>query len=411
MYHCNLKVFTVGLTPDTLEILKNVRPLEKFMHTFYDAAGGIPDLSNEHDAVLIADDKSGITPREMRAAAGERNMCILCTQAPEKFSAETLALLNDIWTDVSSPEMLRFRFGLLQNHIKAKKDLWMTKTLLDDTIEALPDMIWYKNIDGIHMKVNNTFCDVVQKPKSDVEGFDHCHIWNVSRELFDKGTFSCQKSDNETIGTKRPTISEEKVMMDQSLHTLKTYKAPILSEYGDSVLGTVGIARDVTVEYAYRDQILEMAHTDYLTGFANRRYMYEYVNARRGNKKLTVLFCDIDKFKKINDQFGHLIGDAALIAVSRAMKEIFGDAFLVRPGGDEFFAIFTKGQDTSALPEQVAELNERLKSTAINGVNLTVSAGAASTDSPHVSLDELINRSDIALYKAKQQGNGLFCAG
>lgn len=409
MYRCNLKIFTVGLAQEAVATLRRAAPLERFKHFFKELEAEVVEPFAElTDAAVIFDEESGMTAQSARLAAGSKNICIMCAKEPSKLPADTLALLDDVWPKPLSQEMAAFCFARLQKRLKTEKDLWMANTYLNDTIETLPDMIWYKEINGIHLKVNEAFCGVVKKPKSDVEGFDHCHIWNVSHELFDKGVFSCQKSDNETIEKRRTTVSEEKVMKDDSLHILKTYKSPVISEDGKSVLGTVGIARDVTIEYKYRDQILHMAHTDYLTGFANRRYMYEYMEETRGGGGLTVLFCDIDSFKRINDEHGHLIGDAAIIAVAHALAEVFKDGFFVRLGGDEFFVILRGERPLGDIKLKMKEINERLIN-CIENVSLSLSAGVAYAATSDASLEELMNKSDIALYKAKHEGKGCCC--
>ena len=193
-------------------------------------------------------------------------------------------------------------------------------------------------------------------------------------------------------------------MMENSLHTLKTFKAPVFSEDHEKVIGTVGIARDVTREYQYRDRILEMAHTDYLTGFANRRYMYEFVGEQDTEHGMTLCFCDIDGFKNINDVYGHLIGDAALITTARVIKDAVPDAFFVRLGGDEFLLIFFTQKNVWTLAQTFEDVNLRLK-TALENISLSISVGIASTDSPDATLEEMISRSDAALYRAKFRKN------
>lgn len=404
MYSCDLKIFLSGIDSGLYEAIQKIKPLENFAHSVC-VANSLSELkAPKSDALLINSQESGISPEAQRGFAGPENLCVYCCAEPALLTESQLEAVDVVWPWPLPVPLAIKLFGNLQKELKDKKELWLTQSYLQAMLDTLPDMVWFKRLDGIHLKVNQAFCDVVKKPISQIEGKDHPEIWNVSRELFEKGEFSCQKSDNETIESRKMTISEEKVMMENSLHTLKTFKAPVFSEDHEKVIGTVGIARDVTREYQYRDRILEMAHTDYLTGFANRRYMYEFVGEQDTEHGMTLCFCDIDDFKNINDVYGHLIGDAALITTARVIKDAVPDAFFVRLGGDEFLLIFFTQKNVWTLAQTFEDVNLRLK-TALENISLSISVGIASTDSPDATLEEMISRSDAALYRAKFRKN------
>ena len=80
---------------------------------------------------------------------------ILCTSRPKNLSEKDLALWDDVWVKPLSPAMLRFRFQRILREIQAEKDLWTAQNQLNQTIDPLPDLIWYKDLKDTHVKVND----------------------------------------------------------------------------------------------------------------------------------------------------------------------------------------------------------------------------------------------------------------
>ena len=153
--------------------------------------------------------------------------------------------------------------------------------------------------------------------------------------------------------------------------------------------------------------ILDMANTDDLTGLANRRHFISYFGEQRKNQPVTMLYLDVDSFKQINDSFGHQTGDEALVAVSYALKENFGDGFITRLGGDEFLITLLMPFNLQDIKIRLAHMQESLHMFAVTP--LSSSVGIAYTNNAAVTLDDLLYYSDAALYEAKHDGKGRFC--
>lgn len=153
------------------------------------------------------------------------------------------------------------------------------------------------------------------------------------------------------------------------------------------------------------------ATTDALTGLPNRRYFDEYLHLlarrRRAEDRVGVLMIDIDRFKRLNDTFGHAVGDHVLrevaLAIAGAVRE---DDVPSRFGGEEF-AVLLKNPS----PEVALEVGERVR-RAVAGLDLrrlgvpgvSVSVGVAVAERPDDSLDDVIDQADRALYRAKRGG-------
>ena len=407
MYHCDLSIGLGGLLPEVRDVLTKVAPLEKFHH-HYVILKGAADLNRENLNICIFDETFSMSLKTLKKLSAAGTRCILCTLAPAKVAAEVLDCLQGIWVKPLVPALLQFYVQRLQQQVKEEKEHWLCRNYLDTTINMVPDLIWYKDVRGAHLKVNDAFCKLVGKPREDIQGRGHYYVWGLTKEQYEQGEYVCLDTEETVLRKKKVCQFDEKVLSGKNLRDLLTYKAPIFAEDG-SVMGTVGVAHDVTQEHKYQKQILDMARTDDLTGLANRRYFYSYLGRHRGKKRLTILYCDLDCFKELNDRCGHQAGDEALITVGRLLRRNFPHALVARVGGDEFLVAFIGSYSMESIMKKVELVQMRLRRvfderTKFDG--LSMSAGLAATDEPSASLDSLIHQSDMALYEAKRTGKG-----
>lgn len=147
-------------------------------------------------------------------------------------------------------------------------------------------------------------------------------------------------------------------------------------------------------------------YTDALTGINNRYRVNEYLEKEWGNiseaKPIYMYLIDINKFKRINDQFGHVVGDRALVAVADTLKKVASEGIIIgRFGGDEFILVDALNHD----PEQVKrDLRESLKEHAEKEefpFSLTISIGYAKCTNPAKSITEVVALADAELYEDK----------
>ncbi len=155
------------------------------------------------------------------------------------------------------------------------------------------------------------------------------------------------------------------------------------------------------------DRSLEMAVTDQLTGLRNRRYVRRHLDGLLRTEEAAVLLVDIDKFKSINDTYGHNVGDVALREVAERLRVQLRAADVVaRYGGEEFLAVLTGAPSAYALI--VADrLREAIAAEPVRTgdvvLPITISIGVA-VGGPGVPAEQLIGSADEALYRAKRDG-------
>jgi len=163
-----------------------------------------------------------------------------------------------------------------------------------------------------------------------------------------------------------------------------------------------------------RDRLEKLAITDYLTGLYNVRYFYvrlkeEFSRTKRYNIPLCCIMIDVDHFKKINDSYGHRIGDIVLRELSQLIKRnIRKSDVLARYGGEEFILLLPNTSLDGAIvkAENIRKLiKEHSFKTLRKKELITVSAGIACSSNKKVkSEDDLITLSDTALFQAKNKG-------
>lgn len=198
------------------------------------------DLPENCDVVFIGTKDN---PFELRRKYGNKTRIILCAseEFAQNLSDEALSEIDRIWETPLNPTLTPYRFKHLVGNIITEMDHRMNLNCLDTAINTLPDMLWFKSVDGIHVKVNEAFCNIVNKTSEDVTGQTHCYIWDVDEDE----AFACQESDEQVMREKKVCSSIETVKSHNELRQFKTYKSPIFSEDGQ-ILGTVGIGHDIT---------------------------------------------------------------------------------------------------------------------------------------------------------------------
>jgi diguanylate cyclase (GGDEF)-like protein len=166
----------------------------------------------------------------------------------------------------------------------------------------------------------------------------------------------------------------------------------------------------------YVDRVKQLAYLDGLTGIFNRRYFElrmaeEIERARRYDSGMGVIMIDIDQFKRLNDEFGHLLGDEVLRQVSSILHQQLRKIDVVcRYGGEEFAILLsqTSPQHSLAVAKKLRRMVETWQFPGVPRP-VTISAGTANYPDHGTTRDELVKAADAGLYAAKQSGRNRVC--
>jgi diguanylate cyclase (GGDEF)-like protein/PAS domain S-box-containing protein len=182
--------------------------------------------------------------------------------------------------------------------------------------------------------------------------------------------------------------------------------------------GFRGVGSDITEVRRTQERLTNLANMDVLSGLPNRGRVRQLLGealsgAQSGNVPCAIMFLDLDGFKPVNDTFGHPKGDAVLKSVSqRLVKEAGEVGHVGRMGGDEFAIVIRDGQSR----KKVDDLARRIISAVAEPyhidkaeIRIGVSIGCAFGPIDGQSVDDLIQKADLALYQAKAQGRGTCC--
>jgi diguanylate cyclase (GGDEF)-like protein len=187
----------------------------------------------------------------------------------------------------------------------------------------------------------------------------------------------------------------------------------VLSTRRGDPLGRAVVLRDVTHQAGLEAALRALATTDGLTGLANRRHFLtvaerDAAQARRSGRSLALAIFDVDRFKAVNDTFGHHVGDDVLRAVAATAVAGVRTADAVGRYGGEEFAVAWPDTDAAAATAAAERLRAAVADLRVPSdagpVRVTVSVGVAVGGGDDADLDALLRRADAAQYRAKQAG-------
>jgi diguanylate cyclase (GGDEF)-like protein/PAS domain S-box-containing protein len=283
-----------------------------------------------------------------------------------------------------------------------------TQKFLDNIIENMPVSVAVKDArDRCYILINRTAEAIFGIARGDLIGRYAHDDAETADTLFPLADEALRTRDLQTI-------AEQTVRTRHNgTRILTTRNLSIPDEAGEQRY-LLSLSEDITDRKAALARIEHMAHHDVLTDLPNRAAFAERLAraieaARENEESFAVLSVDLDRFKEVNDTFGHAIGDDLLRELAGQLCVLAGEAYLARLGGDEFCIISPTG-DQPALAESIAE---RLHSGVaidrkLNGQHLRigVSIGIAIFPADGPDATALLNNADAALYRAKAAGRG-----
>jgi diguanylate cyclase (GGDEF)-like protein/PAS domain S-box-containing protein len=292
----------------------------------------------------------------------------------------------------------------------AEQELAATRNFLDTVIEHVPATILVKDArDFRYVLLNQAGVDFFGLPREKIIG-------KAAHEFFPKeAAESILARDKELLANGKQEYYGNNAlhMTKQGLRQVSTKRLLIRDAAGEPAY-LLGVIEDITERKQAEAQILHLAHHDSLTGLPNRAAFNEHLalgleQAAAIGGSVAVMCIDLDRFKEINDVYGHAAGDCLLREVSQRLQIAADGAFLARLGGDEFIIVVTEGEQP-VTAEKIADalLAAVADDFEVDGHSLAVgmSLGVAVYPADGADAASLLSNADAALYRAKGEGRG-----
>ena len=218
MYRCKLDIRIFSEDPLLLADVRNIAPLERFEHEVSGYRSFSPEAVRGSD-IIVLDLPVAERPEAVRALCKPGAILVFCMEAGAFAVLRTPSLeaADDIWVKPFHRDFGAVRFKKILAGIKHRKDSRLTQTYLDTIIDSIPDLIWFKDVKGSHLKVNNGFCHAVGKKKEDVQGRGHYYIWDLKKEEYEQGEYICLESDEIVLEERRTCLFDEMVKSKQGM--------------------------------------------------------------------------------------------------------------------------------------------------------------------------------------------------
>ncbi len=278
-------------------------------------------------------------------------------------------------------------------------------------MDSIPDLAWVKDTESRFIAVNKQFGVVFGIEPDELVGktdFDLSPSEDAQHY---------QQDDMEVMQSGQPKRVEERITGAGGQPAwAETIKVPVFDEAGN-VVGTAGVARDITERKAAEAHIEFLANHDALTMLPNRRLLedrlQQYIaHAQRQDEKLAVLFLDLDYFKSINDSVGHNAGDQLLQQIASRLKSCLRDEdTIARIGGDEFVIILPgihSKENISGVAQKILSAVNQPYYIDKEEYNICTSIGISLFPDHGDNISALLRNADIAMYHAKELGRDRF---
>nr|WP_321460496.1 diguanylate cyclase [uncultured Cohaesibacter sp.] len=247
MYHRDLNILIVAQSSELEAVLEKL-PAEPNFTNHLCCSQSIDWSSVALYSLIIVDFEVVTTAQLARLSdLKNRKAAVIGCFAEGDFPllTQTHHLLAQVWTKPFDLDKIRPSFCAMLKQFRDREDARLTEGYLDSLIDGLPELIWFKDARGSHLKVNESFSKTVNKSKSQIEGRGHYYIWDLEPDEYAQGEYICLESEEIVLARKETCLFDETVKCGDELRKFKTHKSPIFDEDG-SVIGTVGFAHDVT---------------------------------------------------------------------------------------------------------------------------------------------------------------------
>lgn len=294
---------------------------------------------------------------------------------------------------------------------KIRSDLKLMAILMGKIFENAEEGVMITDVKSQILNVNNAFEKVTQYRREDVFGLTPAFLHSGSH---DKGFYERMWAVILREGRWQGEIWNRRKNNDIYPEWLS-----IMAVYDEDgkVTHYIGIFSDVSTENEGNERLYHLAHYDSLCDLPNRMLFYDRLRqaisrSKRSEQRIAVMFMDLDGFKKINDKFGHCVGDELLQQVSKRIVGMLRETdTIARVGGDEFTFIINDIDSLTSINTIATKVLATIKepySLHGNTFNISASIGVSLLADNSDDIGLIVKQADIAMYKAKKLGGNKF---
>ncbi len=311
------------------------------------------------------------------------------------------------------------RWVVLKNRIRyiigshrSKLELESLTRNYEQILDAAPNGIC--GLDELHRVsyINPAALEMLKYERAEIIGQPYKNVFRLSKPGTDKFDLDCCPFFNSKQSHKAIHYDEMRLLRkDGSSFPIDFRGTPIVS--GDVLEGAVLVFQDITERQRAAELIRYMANHDSLTSLPNRNYFHKRLPqaislAQRYGRRLFLLFIDLDRFKPVNDTYGHDVGDRVLVEVGQRLNSMLRSSdSMCRLGGDEF-VILLESTDSISGTQYVAQkaidlVNEPIE-VKKHVCQVGASIGISICPDDGADAETMLRHADIAMYKAKEKG-------
>lgn len=316
--------------------------------------------------------------------------------------------------EASDRDRQRMADARAHTHNEVEQDLLRTQEFLDTIVENIPIAVFAKCAnDSRYILLNRAGEDYYGVPREQMLGRTPEEIFpaDVARMV--------NEQDRRVVASGMPMFLEEHLLeigVKGHDRVVNSRKMLITDAAGDPQY-LVGVIEDVTERVNTQQRISYLAHHDALTDLPNRSAFNVALDdrlerAQEASTSFAVLSLDLDRFKDVNDVFGHSVGDMMLRAAAERLVAEADGAFVARIGGDEFMILMpgdARREDVLSLAERLVEAIGKEFEVDDYLSHVGLSAGIAIYPDDGLDAATLLANADSALYRAKREGRGKVC--
>jgi diguanylate cyclase (GGDEF)-like protein/PAS domain S-box-containing protein len=322
--------------------------------------------------------------------------------------------LSIVMIPMSAGDTVTHVLGFAENitdRKRAEAALYESRQMLQLILDNIPQNVFWKDINSVYEGGNRSLlAEAGLQSMDELIGKTDVDLrWKDQARQFRKVDLEVM-----TSGVARMRMQATDVRRDGTACWIETSKIPLKDDQG-RVVGVLGVTEDITARKYMEETLFRRANFDSLTGLPNRGYFQSQLDeaVRRAQRRggLAVMYFDIDRFKHINDTYGHDAGDAVIRMFAQRIRSVLRDAdFMARLGGDEFVLIaegLNDRHDAVVVAKKLIEAMGPAFDIGSEHLQVSTSIGVAYFEAG-MTPDQLVKAADQAMYDAKRAGRNCF---